>query len=168
MTTKKEERSEYVGLYLTPTMAKQLKEADNNEALKDKILKEFVRNETDWLKEEIQTMDEITVQYRAKLLTIKDSFVKAQDIYCEEIEKLVCESQSKMQPLESKFNSLKDDIRFAKSEVESLQKMTDKLSSGLYNVDCTRLERLLDAVDRFNKMPETEKELIRLLLNENK
>ena len=39
MEDSKEKRTEYVGMYLTPTVAKQLKEAGDNEALKDKILK---------------------------------------------------------------------------------------------------------------------------------
>ena len=40
METKKEKRTEYVGMYLTKEMAKQLKEAGDNEVLKDKILKQ--------------------------------------------------------------------------------------------------------------------------------
>ena len=38
MTTEKEERSEYVGLYVTPTFAKELKLAGDNEKLKQEVL----------------------------------------------------------------------------------------------------------------------------------
>lgn len=164
METIKEKRTEYVGLYMTPTMAKQIKEADNNEQLKDKLLKQFVTNETDWLKEEIQGMDEITTRYRAKILTIKDNFSEAQNIYVEEIEKLLIKSDEAIKPLSGKFSTLKKEVESVKSEVESVSKMIENLSSKIGYIDYSRIEKLLDAVDRFNKMPESEKELIRLML----
>jgi len=163
MNTKKE-RTEYVGLYMTPTMAKQIKEANDNEQLKDKLLKTFVTNETEWLKEEIHNMDEITVLYRAKLLTIKDKFSEAQGIYVEEIEKLLNKSDDAIKPLSQKFTSLKKEIESVKTEVESTYKAIESISSKIGYIDYTKIERLLDAVDRFNKMDESEKELIRLIL----
>ena len=164
MENKKEKRTEYVGLYLTPTMAKQLKEADDNETLKDKIIKDFVTNETNWLKDEVQNMDEITTIYRAKLLTIKDNFSKAQDIYVEEIEKLLNVSYESLSPLGDKFVSLQKDVEHVKANIESASKLIDDLSKKVGYIDYSRLERLLDAVDRFNSMGEYEKELIKLIL----
>ena len=164
MENSNEKRTEYVGIYLTPTMAKQIKEAGDNDVLKDKILKQFVTNETDWLKDEVHNMDEITTIYRAKLLTIKDNFSKAQDIYVEEIEKLCNNSYEALKPLGSKFSALQKEVEQAKNQIESASKMVENLSSKICYIDYSRIERLLDAVDRFNKMPESEKELIRLML----
>jgi len=164
MEANKELRSEYVGLYMTPTMAKQIREADNNEQLKDKLLKNFVTNETDWLKEEILNMDEITVLYRAKLLTIKDRFTEAQNIYVDEIEKLLNKSDDAIKPLSQKFTSLKKEIESVKIEVESTHKAIESISLKIGYIDYSKIERLLDAVDRFNKMDESEKELIRLVI----
>lgn len=160
----KEKRTEYVGVYLTPTMAKQIKEAGDNEVLKDKILKQFVTNETDWLKDEVQNMDEITTIYRAKLLTIKDNFSKAQNIYVEEIEKLCTTSYEALRPLSVRFSTLQKEVEQVKNQIESVSKMTDSLSTKIGYINYANIERLLDSVDRFNKMSESEKELIKLLL----
>ena len=165
MEDSKEKRTEYVGMYLTPTVAKQLKEAGDNEALKDKILKQFVTNETDWLKDEVQGMEEITTIYRAKLLTIKDNFTKAQDIYVEEIEKLCSKSSDAFKPLSDKFIEMQKEVANVKANVESTSKMVDSLNSKIGYINYSGLEKLLDAVDRFNNMSESEKELIKLVLS---
>lgn len=161
----KETRSEYVGLYMTPTMAKQVKEADNNEQLKDKLIKQFITNEIGWLSDEINEMDDIVVRYRARLLTIKDRFTEAQDIYVSEIETLISKTEETIKPLSGKFNSLKSEIEQIKNSAEGVSKIVDSLSSKIGYIDYSRIERLLDAVDRFNKMPDSEKELIRLIIS---
>ncbi|MHB8872020.1 MAG: hypothetical protein ACYC5G_06220 [Candidatus Doudnabacteria bacterium] len=161
----KETRSEYVGLYMTPTMAKQVKEAGNNEQLKDKLIKQFVTNEIGWLTDEISEMDNITVRYRARLLTIRDKFTEAQDIYVSEIETLINKTEDAMKPLNGKFNSLKSEIEQIKNSAEGVSKVVDSLSAKIGYIDYSRIERLLDAVDRFNKMSDSEKELIRLVIS---
>jgi len=160
----KEERTEYVGVYLTPTMAKQVKEAADNNVLKDKILKQFVDNEIGWLKDEVHNMDEITTIYRAKLLTIKDHFEKAQSIYVEEIEALISKSSDAIRPLNDRFINLGKQVETVQNQVETAATMVNNLSSKIGNIDYWRIEKLLDAVDRFNKMSEDEKELIKLIL----
>lgn len=164
----KEERSEYVGLYMTPSMAKQIKEANNNEQLKEKLLRQFITNETDWLKDEINEMDDVTVRYRAKLLTIKDRFSEAQGIYVTEIESLLNKTDQALSPLSGRFNSLKKEIESAKDDAVNLSKVVDELYSKASRIDSSRIERLLDAIDRFNKMSDSEKELIRLIISTEK
>lgn len=103
----KEEKSEYVGLYVTPTVAKELKLAGDNEKLKQEVLKRFVTNETDWLKEEIKSIYETVLIYSAKLITLRDKFQEVQNVYVEEIEK-ICDSQYKaFEPVSSNFKKLK-------------------------------------------------------------
>lgn len=164
----KETRSEYVGLYMTPTMAKQVKEADSNEQLKDKLIKQFVTNEIGWLTDEISEMDNITVRYKARLLTIKDRFAEAQNIYVSEIETLINKTEDAMKPLNGKFNSLKNEIEQIKNSADGVSKVVDSLSAKIGHIDYSRIERLLDAVDRFNKMSDSEKELIRLVISNEK
>lgn len=164
MVTKKEERTEYVGIYLTKEMAKQIKEAGDNEILKDKILKQFVTNETEWLKDEVQQMDEITTIYRAKLLTIRDNFSKAQDIYIEEIEKLIKNTGEAIKPIGNLITPIKTEIEGLKNEAEKLAKTIDNLKQSIKFVDFSNVEKLLNVIDRFNQMDESEKELIRLLI----
>lgn len=164
METKKEERTEYVGLYLTKAMAKQLREAGDNEVLKDKILKQFVTNETEWLKDEVQQMDEITTIYRAKLLTIRDNFAKAQDIYVEEIENLLKNTGEAVQPIGSLIKPIQTKIEGLKTQVENVSKSISNLKESIKYVDFSNVEKLLNVIDRFNQMGESEKELIRLLV----
>ena len=164
METKKEERTEYVGMYLTKEMAKQLKEAENNDALKDKILKQFVTNETEWLKDEVQQMDEITTIYRAKLLTIRDSFAKAQDIYVEEIENLLKTTGEAVKPIGNLIKPIQTEIEGLKTQVENVSKSISNLKKSIKYVDFSNVEKLLNVIDRFNQMGESEKELIRLLV----
>lgn len=164
MNTIEEKRTEYVGMYLTPTMAKQLKDAGDNEVLKDKILKQFVTNETEWLKEEVQNMDEITAIYRAKLLTIRDNFSKAQDIYVEEIEALINNTSSAIYPLTAKFDNLKKNIEEIKNQTASVSNSIASISKNIDSIEYWKLEKLIDIVEKYNNMSETEKELIKLLI----
>lgn len=162
---KKEERTEYVGIYTTPSMAKKIREANDNETLKDKIIKDFITNETDWLKDEVKNMDDITTIYRAKLITIKDNFSTAQDMYVSEIEKLMERSFEALKPIDEKFYSMKKEVESMKDGINYASDMILELSSKISYIDYSRIEKLLILVDRFNKMDESEKELIRLLLN---
>lgn len=164
MEIKKEERTEYVGLYLTKEMAKQLKEAEDNDVLKDKILKQFVTNETEWLKDEVQQMDEITTIYRAKLLTIRDNFSKVQNIYIEEIESIMKNTREAIKPIGNLTKPIKDEIDGLKDEAEKLSKTISNLKESIKYVDFSNVEKLLNLIDRFNQMGESEKELIRLLI----
>ena len=160
----KEKRTEYVGLYLTPELAKQVKEADNNKELQDKLLKKFVTDETEWLKEEIQNMDDITLIYRAKLLTIKDNFSKVQDVYVDEISNLCSKTYESFTPINNHFEKVTNKLKEVVEKVEGVSKTISDLTNKLGYIDYSRLERLLDAIDRFNKMSESEKKLIELLL----
>ena len=164
METKREERTEYVGMYLTKEMAKQLKEAGDNEVLKDKILKQFVTNETDWLKDEVQQMDEITTIYRAKLLTIRDNFAKVQDVYIEEIENLLENTAEAVKPIGNLIKPIQSEIEGLKNQVEIVSKSISNLKESIKYVDFSNVEKLLNVIDRFNQMGESEKELIRLLV----
>ena len=162
---KKETRSEYVGLYVTPTVAKQIKEVSDNNLLKDKIIKQFFTNETSWVKEQIQEMDEINVLYRAKLLTIKDSFQKVQDTYIQEIEKMCDVPHTELQRLQNEVKTITNEMQSLKKESGSLFDSIQQISQGIKYIDCSMIERLLNAVDRYNQMSEQEKELIKMLVN---
>jgi hypothetical protein len=83
------EKTEYVGLYVTKELAKELNEIKNTERMKETLIKQYVTNEKLWLEEEIKSMDEITIKYTAKLLTIKDKFSEAMIEYTNGLEKLM-------------------------------------------------------------------------------
>ncbi len=116
-TNEKEQRSEYVSIYVTPTVAKEFKAAKENEALKESIIRGFIEREVDFLKDEMKEIDEATIRYTAKLLTIKDKFTEAQDKYSEEIAELCNISYKAFEPIETKFNSFKKQIENTQKEV---------------------------------------------------
>lgn len=165
MTTEKEERSEYVGLYVTPTFAKELKLAGDNDKLKQDVLKRFITNETDWLKEEMKSIDEITLTYSAKLITLRDNFEKVQSGYVEEIEKM-CDMQFKaFKPVEDNFKKLQQEAKIITLQAEETYKEISKIDKAIGYIDYTKLEKLLLLVEKYNTMSDKEKELIKMLLN---
>jgi len=160
-----EQRTEYVGMYVTPTVAKQIKEVSDNEKLKDKIIQDFFTNETRWIKEQIQEMDDVNVLYRAKLLTIKDSFQKVQSTYIEEIENMCDVPHTELIGLQTKIQGIKKEMESVKNEAKYLMETVSQISKSVTYIDCSQIERLLNAVDRYNAMGENEKELIKTLIN---
>ena len=161
----KEERSEYVGLYVTPTFANELRLAGDNEKLKQDVLKRFITNETDWLKEEMKSIDEITLTYSAKLITLRDNFEKVQSVYVEEIEKM-CDMQSKaFKPVEDNFKTLQRKAKEITLQSEETTKEISKIDKAIGYIDYSKLEKLLLLVEKYNAMSDTEKELIKMLLS---
>ena len=164
MTTEKEERSEYVGLYVTPTFAKELKLAGDNDKLKQDVIKRFITNETDWLKEEMKSIDEITLTYSAKLITLRDNFEIVQSGYVEEIEKM-CDMQFKaFKPVEDNFKKLQQEAKIITLQAEDTYKEISKIDKAIGYIDYSKLEKLLLLVEKYNTMSDKEKELIKMLL----
>lgn len=164
MEKEKEEKSEYVGLYVTPTFAKELKLAGDNEKLKQDVLKRFITNETDWLKEEMKSIDEITLTYSAKLITLRDNFEKVQNGYVEEIEKM-CDMQFKaFKPIEENFKKLQQEALSITLQAKQINEEISKINRTIGYIDYSKLEKLLLLVEKYNTMSDTEKELIKMLL----
>lgn len=164
MTTEKEERSEYVGLYVTPTFAKELKLAGDNDKLKQDVLKRFITNETDWLKEEMKSIDEITLTYSAKLITLRDNFEKVQSVYVEEIEEM-CNMQFKaFKPVEDNFKKLQQEAKIITLQAEETYKEISRIDKAIGYIDYSKLEKLLLLIEKYNTMSDKEKELIKMLL----
>ncbi len=159
------QKTELVSLWVTKEVAKQLNEVKDSDKLKDEIIRRLVTDEIGWLNNEVEQMDEAVLRYKAKLLTIKDNFGKAQDAYCTEIVAAIERSESVFKPIEENFDNLKSSIQTIDSQINGVSKCLSDLNQKIGYIDYTRLEKLLDAVDRFNKMSDAEKELITLILN---
>lgn len=167
-TKERKERSMRITLDVTPWMYSELDAVKHNEDLRDKILKQFVEDEKNWLKDEIQSIDEITAIYRAKLLTIKDNFAKVQDVYVDEICKLKPKANEAFDQIENIFNQTANRINASERSIGNLMSKILALRDYALYIDTSKIEKLLDLAERFNKMDDTEKELIRLLLNQPK
>jgi len=154
----REERSEGMYIYVTPTVAKEYKAAATNKDLEDTIIKNFLKSETNWLSEELKSMDEQTIKYKAKLIGIKEAFGLAQDSYVTEIEAIHEKAYNTLNKLNTVTKSLSESIKINFNDLVALDKRLSYVNVG-------SLERLLTAVDRFNDMTSEQKQLIKLLLD---
>jgi hypothetical protein len=153
----KKDRTEYVGIWTTPEMAKEIKLAESNSSLQDTIIKQYIHSETAFLEQELKEIDEYTIKYRAKLIGIKDSFSKAQDSYIAEIEAIYTKAETCFKRLDTLAKDVNTKINESKFKLEDLNK-------SLGYIDASKLERLLNTVTRYNDMSCDEKELISLIL----
>ena len=153
----REERSEGIYMYVTPTIAKEYKEAKDNKELEETIIKRFLRSETEWLEEELKAMDDQTIKYRAKLIGIKEAFSLAQDSYVTEIESISTKAYTTLTKLDNFTKDLNNNIQSCFNNIVALDKR-------LQYINIIPLEKLLASVDRFNEMNDEQKQLIKLLL----
>ena len=153
----REERSEGLYVYVTPTVAKEYKVAATNKDLEETIIKRFLKSETDWLSEELKAMDDQTIKYKAKLIGIKEAFSLAQDSYVTEIESISTKAYTTLTKLDNFTKDLNNNIQSCFNNIVALDKR-------LQCTNITSLEKLLAAVDRFNEMNDEQKQLIKLLL----
>ena len=154
----KEERNEYVAIYVTPTVKRELEAAKDNQALKELILKQYLTSEKDWLEEELKQIDESTVKYYAKLIGIKDAFSKCQDAYVEEIESIYKKANDTFIKLDTISVDTKKSIEHTK---DSLKDMLKSISE----IDFYKIDKLLEIINKVNLMSSDELELMKKLLN---
>lgn len=158
METKKEERTEYVGISVTPTIKKEFELAKDNQALKETILKRFLANETEWLSDELKEIDDATIKYSAKLIGIKEAFGKCQDAYSDEIAIMYNKAYKSFQKIKDISDSTNESIKTTK---EKLSFMLEQIS----NINFYKIEKTLELINKVNSMSESELELMKKLLN---
>ena len=153
-------RTELISLWLTKEVAKEIKFAESNKTLQDEIIKRFVKSEVKWMEGEMKQIDEEAIKYKAKLITIKDTFAKVQDEYIDEIEQIYSNAEKTFKNLDN----LQDDLS---KKVEKAFNSIKTLSEKISYIHTNNLEKLLNLVDRYNSMSSKEKELVKLLLKED-
>lgn len=155
---KKEERSEYVAIYVTPTLKKEFELAKDNKVLQETILKQFLTSEKDWLNDELKQIDETTVKYSAKLIGIKDAFSKCQDSYIEEVESIYNNAKKTFIKLDSVAKQTKENIEQTKNNLSGLLNQINE-------INFYKIEKTLELINKVNSMSESELELMKKLLN---
>jgi methyl-accepting chemotaxis protein len=154
----KEERSEYVSVYVTPTLKKEFELAKDNQTLKETILKQYLTNEKDWLKDELKEIDEATVKYSAKLIGIKESFGKCQDSYVEEIESIYNKANETFKKLNSVAEETRKSIDYTRNNLTSVL-------TQISNIDFHKIDRMLELINKVNSMSSTEIEMVKKLIS---
>jgi len=154
---KKEERSESVFIYVTPTLKKEFEHAKDNQVLKETIIKQFLTNEKDWLNDELRQIDESVVKYSAKLIGIKDAFGKCQNAYIEEIETIYKKANETFKKLDLVAENTNVKIERTRTNLYSMLESMSK-------IDFSRVERMLSLVEKLDSMSQSEMDLLRKLL----
>jgi hypothetical protein len=158
METKKEERSEYISIYVTPTLKREFEAAKDNQALKESIIKNFLKSETNWLESEIKEIDESVIKYSAKLIGIREAFQKNQSAYIVEIEAISKTASESFKKIDSISNQTEKSIQYSKDRLSELLKQ-------LNSIDFYKAEKMLELVERISGMSEHELGLVKKLLS---
>lgn len=151
------ERTEYLSMSVTPEVAREFRLASDNKVLQDEIIRRFVAAETKWLEDEVKKIDEATVIYRSKLIGIRESFAEAQDSYVAEIEAIYLKADEVFRKVDGLTDGLKSKMERTMTDVRAL-------SSAVNSINVGNLERLVEAVGKFNAMTADEKAIVTLLL----
>ena len=153
----KEEKTEVITLWVTPEVKKEFGIAKDNKILQEEIIRRFVKTEVVWMESELKEIDEATIKYKAKLITIKDNFGLAQDSYIKEIENIY--------GIASKtFSKFSDITKKLDNNIDHVYEKLGQISTKMNYINTDPLEKLLNLVDRYNNMGNKERELIKLLL----
>lgn len=155
----REERTEFVSVYVSKSVAKQFKAAENNRALEEQIIKDFFTRERDWLESEMKEVDEATIKYKAKLIAMKESFSKANSSYVDEIEKIYDEGHKTITKIDGEIKKTQESLR-------GLSEFAGRVVKQISGVETWKIKEMLDQVERFNNMSTKQKDLI-LTLMEN-
>lgn len=157
METKKQERTEYVSIYVTPDLKKEFEAAKDNQALKESIIKNYLQSERNWLESELKEIDEATIKYSAKLIGIKEAFQKTQGAYIEEVEAIYKKANDTYNKLDTVSNEVSKDIQYLKENLSGLIKQ-------LNAIDFHKAERMLEVINKLNNMTNSEREMLKKLL----
>lgn len=154
----KENRSEYVGIYVSPEFKAELDLVRDNDKLKDEMIKRYFEDEKGWIKEEIQEMDDIGIRYKASLLKIKDNFRKSQDAYQEEIEEMYTATSKTFSKVTSAVENLK-------KKTENTKDNLHQISQSIKYINTNPLERLVTIAERYGKLNQDEKDMIKMIIS---
>ena len=156
MTTKR--RTEIISLWVTPEIKKEVEKFKDEDDSKEEIIRRFIKSEVDWLEGEMKEVDEATIRYKARLIAIKDNFEKAQSMHIEQTEQIA----QKMYDAIYKLNQMAETTS---TKVNGVHEQIREVSKAMEHVSTYNLEKLLDAVERYEKMTDGQKELIKMLIN---
>mgnify|MGYP005609038577 FL=1 len=149
-------RTEYVGLYVTPEVKKEIEFSKDNPTIIENIIKRYLSNEKDFVEQELKDIDDASVKYKARLIGIREAFQEANSSYVSEINEIYESGQNILNKLSSSIKSFKD-------EIQSVQHQYVQFSS----FHISQFERILNLMEKFRYMSTEEKEILKVLMEKN-
>ena len=110
---------------------------------------------------DIQNLDDDLLRFKAFALNYSTEFKKAYDEQSVNLEKIWEDSQEPMNKIATKTRVIKDEIGSIKSDLNDI---TGKLNT----LNFSKLERLIDLMEKFNHMSAVDKKSFEILLSNEK
>lgn len=104
-------RTEYVGVYVTPEVKKEIEFNKDNPTIIENIIKRYLSSEKDFVEQELKDIDDVTVKYKARLIGIREAFQEANSSYVQEIEDIYKSGETTLNKLSSSIKSFKEEIQ---------------------------------------------------------
>lgn len=149
-------RTEYVGVYVTPEVKKEIEFNKDNPTIIENIIKRYLSSEKDFVEQELKDIDDATVKYKARLIGIREAFQEANSSYVQEIEDIYKSGKNTLDKLSSSIKSFKE-------EIQSVQHQYVQFSS----FHIAQFERILNLMEKFRYMSTEEKEILKMLMEKS-
>lgn len=152
--------TKYVHLQLPVAIAAEVELNKNNMLRQEEVIKNFFKGERDFIEDQLREMDELTVKYASKLIAVRDAFKDEAVKHEKIIEELYVTARDKFDSLDGIADAVRNKIGNSANSLTTLMDRVDK-------IDHTKLTRLIEAVERWERMGDSEKELIKLVIEKS-
>lgn len=157
MSNKENERTEYVGLWVTPKTAERIKAYSNDKKAYENALMEYIKDVKDSLRSDIEGADEDIIQFKAKMITARDAFKAAKDEQLEATYEL-------WEKYDAEISKVGNFVAAAKQVIIPLKNEVESLNNAVSGLNFSRLESCLNLIDRINNMSQQDREILEKLL----
>lgn len=137
------ERSEIVSMWVTPEVAKLIKEADDPDT-KERILADAAKKIKGHMQTEVDEMDDELVRYKGMLANFKIEFKKAKKDQLKEMYDIWEDFDQEISKIQKKIDSITQVVEPLNKQASDLNNLLSKLNT--YNLD--KLLELLNAINR--------------------
>ncbi len=159
----KEKRTECVFFHCTPTVKKELDQYTDDDVMKEKIIKEYIEREKDFMEESLKDLDENELKYKCSLVKIKNDFKGAQEAYAKEIDSIYNVAEESVHKLKESLKEPKEAIIKMTEDIRAFKDLLSKIPT--YNIN--GISELLNVVERYSKMDEKSKNMVAKLIGNN-
>lgn len=154
-------RTESVFFYLTPEDKKKFDASKDNYDLQLSIINQYFESEKNWIKSEMQQIDDNLLQYRALMLKTREAVKEAHKEHYDKINDFWDDISKSIPSFRQKVENINKELKPIVSELQQIKTLINDTST--YS-----LERIMLLVDKFSSMTEKDKEFFMVLFEHSK
>lgn len=147
-------------IWVPKSMKKLIDELESDNA-KLNLVEKWIEQRKLNIKSDIESLDDDLLMFKAFALKYKKELESVFDEQDKQLEDLWNKCNDSCRESINKINKVKDELRNVVSQVDSVKKTLDGISTY-------KIEQLLNLVERFNRMSQEEKGFFELLLKHSK